>query len=69
MEKVFDVLYVKPFHLSLGAYIFLAIRITSTKNMLTLTAKIIIQLRTYAYVQLLNRPYGNEVTLREQNRS
>ena len=66
MEKVFDVLYVKPFHLNLGAYIFLVIQITSTKNMLTLNAKISIQLWTYAYVQLLDRHYENEVTLREQ---
>ena len=25
------------------------------------------QIWTYAYVRLLNKPYGNEVTLREQN--
>ena len=28
-----------------------------------------LQLRTYTCVRLLNKPYGNEVTLREQNQS
>ena len=28
-----------------------------------------IQLWTYAYVRLLNKPYGSEVNLREKNRS
>ena len=32
-----------------------------------LLVKMTIQLRADAYVRLLNKPYGNDVTLREQN--
>ena len=39
----------------------------STTSELTCNVSSIIQLWTFAYVQLLNRPYENEVTLNEHN--
>ena len=57
----FIMISLKRYHNSIGKYVYFV--------MISGLPTLLIQLWTFAYVRLLNKPYENEVTLRRQNLS